>query len=181
MGLLAKYPGRAWAVAPAVLVAAFAGTATAQSLDACRQMQDPQARLACYDRLGPATALPPTDSPHVGGSRPVAPSAGTHAAPPVVTTPEQKFGAENVRQPAAAAAPRPQQIEALTAQVASVRQAGMGRIAVTLSNGQVWRQTETVRLDLSAGDTVTIERGALGSYNLLTGRTSRLYKVERTQ
>ncbi|ACJ01078.1 hypothetical protein [Rhodospirillum centenum] len=180
MGLLAKYPGRAWAAAPAVLVAAFAGTATAQSLDACRQMQDPQARLACYDRLGPATALPPAESPRVGGIRPTAPS-GTYAVPPAVASPEQKFGAENVRQPAGVAAPRPQEIEALTAQVASVRQAGMGRIAVTLSNGQVWRQTETVRLDLSAGDTVTIERGALGSYNLLTSRTSRLYKVERTQ
>lgn len=165
------------------LLLTAASPAGAQGLDACRQIQDPQARLACYDGVAgqPAAPFPGPDSPRVGASRPAAPGM---AAPPVAApSPEQKFGAESVRQPTAARAapPRPQQLEALTATVANVRQSGLGRVALTLDNGQVWQQTETVRLNLDAGDRVTIERGLLGSYNLVPAGGSRLFKVERVR
>jgi hypothetical protein len=44
------------------------------------------------------------------------------------------------------------------------------RFVATLDNGQVWSQTETnTRIDIRVGDTVTIRRGALGSYLLSDG------------
>lgn len=44
------------------------------------------------------------------------------------------------------------------------------RFVATLDNGQVWSQAETnTRIDIRVGDTVTIRRGALGSYLLSDG------------
>jgi hypothetical protein len=54
-----------------------------------------------------------------------------------------------------------------------------GRFVATLDNGQVWSQTETnTRIEVRVGDSVTIRRGALGSY-LLSNAAGLATRVKR--
>ncbi len=94
------------------------------------------------------------------------------------------FGGEQVRKPAteqASDAP----LEEISAHVASVSFNPYGRFTVTLDNGQVWRQiqadTGVARFRRKGGDSVTISRGMLGSYNLTLAGTVQLFKVTRVQ
>ena len=93
------------------------------------------------------------------------------------------FGAEAVRQPANPAAPQP--LQEITAHVTSANMNAFGRFTVVLDNGQIWRQldsdTGTARFGKTGGDTVTISRGMLGSYNLVVDGRAKLYKVKRVQ
>lgn len=152
------------AAAPALALALLlAGPAVAGAPDApaaavlaCTGVTDAVDRLACYDRTVPAL-------------RDAGRGEGASSA--------DDLGAERLARPDADgqdAAPR-----TLTARVAALRSTPTGRLRIDLDNGHVWVQTETVRLPLKEGDTVTIEPGVLGSYNLRTPRTPRLFKVER--
>ena len=58
-----------------------------------------------------------------------------------------------------------------------------GRFIVFLDNGQIWQQlegdTDRARFSKSKKDMVTISRGFLGSYNLVIGDHSGMFKVKR--
>ena len=57
-----------------------------------------------------------------------------------------------------------------------------GIFTVTLQNGQIWRQVnggDAPRARFHIGETVTIQPGVLGTYNLKTDDNSHPYKVER--
>jgi hypothetical protein len=56
----------------------------------------------------------------------------------------------------------------LTAVVSRVTERSDGTWVVTLDNGQVWAQVKRAYVPVKAGDTVRIERGALGSVYLFT-------------
>ena len=74
---------------------------------------------------------------------------------------EEEFGAK------APSAER-KNISSITAAVTAVERR-RGLLVVTLSNDQTWAQTEMdSRAEVRVGDTVTIRRGALGSYLLDT-------------
>ncbi|MEN9704514.1 MAG: hypothetical protein RLZZ393_393 [Pseudomonadota bacterium] len=54
-----------------------------------------------------------------------------------------------------------------TARITALQTTGSGMAVVTLDNGQQWRQQESVAyFPLAIGDTVRIEKGALGSFRL---------------
>ncbi len=54
-----------------------------------------------------------------------------------------------------------------TARIAALQMTGAGMAVITLDNGQVWRQQETMSyFPLAVGDTIRIEPGALGSFRL---------------
>jgi hypothetical protein len=56
-----------------------------------------------------------------------------------------------------------------SAVVTALERRGDERFLATLDNGQVWLQVETnTRAEVRVGDTVTVRRGALGSYLLST-------------
>lgn len=57
----------------------------------------------------------------------------------------------------------------ITAQVTTLRELSTGELLIELDNGQRWRTIpEDARLMLKVGDTVTISRGAFGSFRLAT-------------
>ncbi len=59
--------------------------------------------------------------------------------------------------------------ESITGTVAAVGRRPDGELSVTLENGQVWTQvTVDQRARVTAGDTVTIKKAALGSHLLVT-------------
>lgn len=126
----------------------------------CAKIDDPTARLACYDNnIRAAGATPRAVVP---GQMP-APQGG--GAPVAANTP-QGFGSEDVRGPQRFATPSGQ-LQEITARVSSVRPREPGIYAFTLEGGAEWLFAEGVSSAYRvprAGSTVEIDRGALGSF-----------------
>jgi len=160
---------------------------------------DKDQRLACYDQLSPQvkSALLTPPQGHEGPPTPEEQKSwfgfdlgnlfGT--APSRQTTPE-KFGSENLAPPPpkpgeAPPPPMPEPIDSIGAKVTEVAYTAFGKFIVFLDNGQVWRQVEGdadhAMFDKNGGDTVTISRGALGSYTLTIGDSAKTYKVKRVK
>jgi hypothetical protein len=136
------------------------------------------ARLACYDA---AFGRPEAPAGTRGGSPVVAaapamavtqpvPSSAPASAAALDANPAADFGlsqqAIRARDPEQAEKNDPEQI---TGTVAMVAYRPRGEMVVTLDNGQVWVQSQIDRkARLNDGDTVTIKKGALASYLLVT-------------
>ena len=143
----------------------------------CADIADSTLRLKCFDDAMPraknALAAPepaPKEASKsflewFGFSRPAAP----------VTKPEE-FGK---------APPEPAgELNEISSPVLEFAKTARGKAVFILENGQVWRQLDsdgTVVLDPPQGKTmkVTVERGALGSYNLTIEGRNGLIKVTR--
>ncbi len=112
----------------------------------------------------------------VGGAVVAAPSP-VPAADPLADfglTPAQQHSLDPER-PAEPRAP-----ESVTGTVAKVGYTASGKMAVTLENGQVWIQIDTGKPRVRGGDAVTIKRGALGSFLLVSpsGMATRVRRVK---
>jgi len=62
---------------------------------------------------------------------------------------------------------------ALLSSITAMRTVGQQKYAISLANGQVWRQEEAspISLFFRVGDNVRIEKGTLGSYHMSTDTT----------
>jgi hypothetical protein len=149
---------------------------------ACAAIDDPSARLACFDAAFPrpkhpaasaaaaaaAPAAPAVPAVPAAPAVPAVPAAAASmpAAPPASEA--EKFGL-SARQRAALEPQSERPPDFTTAIVRSVRRLPPGYLRIDLDNGQVWQQTETDALvQLRAGDRVKIRRAALGSFLLDT-------------
>jgi hypothetical protein len=139
-----------------------------ENLLACRKLPSESERVHCYDsqidRMSavaatPARATAPRNEPpaHVVSSQ-VASTGG--------------FGQETLP-PAARPKTSTQDEPALLSSITAMRPAGRATYAISLANGQIWRQEEAsdVSLFFRVGDGVRIEKGALGSYHMSTAAT----------
>jgi hypothetical protein len=127
----------------------------------CAHVRNDTDRLACYDQAF--------------GKPPASPAATSPA-------PHEQFGytekevARNTGQSAAPAAP-----DSVTAAIKSLDRRRDGKFVVTLDNTQVWAQSEfNSQADVQVGDAITVRRGALGSYLLVTkaGIGTRVKRVK---
>jgi len=117
----------------------------------CAQVRDNTERLACYDQA-------------FGHAADSVAAAATAAAPNEQFGFTEKELARNIGQSAPSAAP-----ESVTAAITSLVRRHDGKFVVTLDNAQVWAQSEfNSQADVEIGDSVTVRRGALGSYLLVT-------------
>ncbi len=143
---------------------ALAAASTQAADHPCAAVAAPDARLACYDR-----AFPPHDGATRGGA--------THDA---AGRSDFGFTAAEVRTRAAHSATSDEP-RAVAMTVVAVREEATGRFVATMDNGQVWAQTEAdSRVRPRAGHAVTIKRGVLGSYLLVTdkGVGTRVRRIE---
>ena len=127
----------------------------------CAHVRDDTDRLACYDQ---AFGKPPASA------------AATSPAPSEQFGFTEKEMAHNTRQSAAPAAP-----DSVTAAIKSLDRRLDGKFVVTLDNTQVWAQSEfNSQADVQVGDAITVRRGALGSYLLVTkaGIGTRVKRVK---
>ena len=151
------------------LLCCCAAAAWSAPTDDCRALADDARRLACYDQLFPRPPIP---------AQPATTQPGAGPQP----TPDPEFGLNEAQRRAAAGITKQAKInESISATVADLRQTSSGEFIVTLDNGQVWRQIE---LDSwsppKKGDRVTIRRGLLGSFLLITADhlTRRVSRVK---
>lgn len=151
----------------------------------CRILQDDRAWLECiYGAQQPMRArlgLPPASEVQQRLVPPATSSPAMAAAPQRMAPPPQAQPAPvphrhaSIMQILTGSAP-PVAVSVL----ASVQYDGENAFVATLQNGQVWRQVNGVgaKAPLKIGTRITITPGAMGSYNLKVGDTSRTYKVE---
>jgi len=127
----------------------------------CARIDDASARLACYDNnVRVDNANTPRNTVPGVSSRPQASIAPASAA--------AGFGHEAIRTPERFQTPAGE-IEELHARVRSVDQQGQGVYLLTLEDGAQWLFSETVDFSYRpprAGSSVSIDRGALGSFLL---------------
>ncbi|MCL1035570.1 hypothetical protein L2750_00160 [Shewanella submarina] len=154
---------------------AFASVET--QLTQCAAISDKLDRLICYDKL--AAAVGHSSSQPAVVSAPAKPAvapvpAAPVAAPVAVVSAEEQFGNENK-----AKRQQAEEIEKLYFEVASVDKDPYGRLQLTFSNGQKWKQTESRRFKVKAGQTVFIERAALGSFLMGMDDRNSTIRVKR--
>ncbi len=167
---------------------------------ACRDIADPTARLACFDRA--VGAAPSAGSRSATGTTgepvaPVAPAPAAHSSPaaasPAEATPvvdpaappmdaQQQFGLpeHTVTEREIEAGRRPAELKRLDAHIVGIAVAADQRLVFTLDDGQVWRQNGSEgELLAKQGDAVTIKRGLLGSFwmQLPSGRGCKVSRL----
>ena len=153
------------------------------SVAACLRVTDAGQRLACYDQsvaaLLPATIVAPPAAPVAAATPAIKAPPAAPAPPPVaaskaasavaaaapVAAPAPTFGQEQLsskqRPPADPAD------QTLHAKVTALRAPVPDTYRISLDNGQVWQQQESrLGFSLKVGDTVTLGKGAMGSYRL---------------
>lgn len=154
--------------------AAFAAEPSLDSARRCGAIADNFSRLACFDSLfrpAPGAAAAAPTAPATGAA-PVAAAAAvgaTAAAPGFADEALKKSNTE--RAAAAPAAPTD-----LFAKVVSTQEISRKRYRLTLDNGHVWQQEDTQPLtmpEVGVGDTVHIEKGVLGGYQMATYRNGK--------
>ncbi|WP_293646889.1 hypothetical protein [Thiolapillus sp.] len=136
----------------AVLLLLSSALQAASGWQNCRSISNDSERLACYDRY--ALAL------------------DKETAPP--TTEEQKaaFGLPQ-KSPA-------ENLHDISSRISKVETASRGKRILILENGQTWRQVgSSSQPRLAAGDTIVIEKGALGSFVLKKQGSNRSLRVKR--
>ena len=190
--LLASFPARAGANDDAIA-----------AIGKCAALNDNTARLVCYDKIAgrpttieTALRAPPAPPAQTAATPPASPKEeeswfgiadwfGSDKVSPAAQATPQQFGSENLPPPPAVpgASPPLVPLDQITATVSDFAYNPFGRFVVFLDNGQIWQQlqgdTGQARFSKHNKDQVTISRGMLGSYNLVIGDHSSVYKVKR--
>lgn len=140
----------------------------------CADVQDPTARLRCFDAAIPR-ARKTLEELRAAEKRGFLDWFGFGRPPKPVTRPED-FG----KPPAA----EPGEITQLTATVAEFAKTPRGKSIFILDNGQVWRQLDSDSDEVfepapGKAMKVTIEAGYLGGYNLSVEGRNGIIKVRR--
>lgn len=141
-----------------------------QAVVDCRKLPDPTERLTCYDAA--AAKL----------------DAAEQAGEVVVVDREQVREARraafgfNFQMPAFMTRDeKPEEIDRISATVKEARQDATGKWIIVLSDGAIWRQTDSKKLfrDPHAGSTVDIRTAALGSFFMKVDGQSQI-RVHRS-
>ena len=72
-------------------------------------------------------------------------------------------------------------LQTMTSEIVEIRKNAKGGLILTLSNKQVWQQSDGQTLFLDEGDRIIITRGALSAFYLTKDSKGRRYKFARVQ
>lgn len=132
----------------------------------CAKIDDPTARLACYDNNIRSAGGKPSSVPGVsprprGGGAPVVEGSGPEG-----------FGADSIKSEERFQSyeERGRGVDEISAKVTAVRERESGMYLVTIDGGAQWMFTESVGMSYRLprpGDTIEIERAALGGFLML--------------
>jgi len=165
-------------LSPASAQAQVADQVVLNIMRECAKIDDPTARLACYDNnirsagASPRAAVPGSPAVPQGGGAPVASNA------------PQGFGAESIRSTRRREADQLRQTAGeIRAVVSDVRERQPGIYLVTLEGGAQWLFSESMPSAYrppERGAAVEIQRGSLGSF-LLRFNNQQPVPVRRVQ
>jgi len=161
---------RAPALCIALIPACWASSAVGKSgTDICRAIANDARRLECFDKLYPPL-LPDSPASAPLATAATATVAGESVQPSKPRDAAHEFGLSAAQlQLQTAGKDQPRLITSISASVTDLQHGPNDRFVVVLDNGQVWRQIEVDSLAWPRmGETVTIRRGVLDSYMLIT-------------
>lgn len=164
-----------WLIAISVLATCQAVAATAsadvkQAVLACKQQSDNFARLHCYDQIAAQLSAQPITEV----TQPLATANLTQASiQPTAQMVEDDFGRTKTRPSA--------DLENIRSRVKTLTKSKLDKFVLTLENGQEWRQTDNYTINIKVGDTVVIEKAALGSFLLNVEGANRKIRVKRVE
>jgi hypothetical protein len=147
----------------------------------CADERDSLARLVCYDKIGKGIASKATRATLSADSKVQQQAASiTQSKAPVatakVTTKEDAFGKEHLKK---SAAEINNDISEIKLTIKSISKNVYDKMTLTFTNGQKWKQTDSVKYRLSAGNEVLLKKGTLGTVYLSKPGTSKTMKVKR--
>ena len=147
-----------------------------QQLVKCADTKDSLVRLVCYDNvvksLGKVTIKPDSSSVPIEQSPVKIESVVKNKKE--VTSVEDSFGREHIKKKGADKA-----LEQVVFTVKSLTVDGFKKKKIKFSNGQIWKQSDSVNLKLSAGDRVELSKGMLGVVYLKKLDRNKKIKVKR--
>ena len=154
----------------AIATPASAAMSALDAISVCSRIAKKDARLECYDQVARDAASGSLAAPAAVGA-----AAPNWAAPPPpqinapTSSAPKSFGSEQLRTPGNDPARGPDEIQA---QVTSATDNGLGQWRITLSDGAIWRMTESVPLfrPPAPQETVRIRHGSLGSFFMDVGK-----------
>jgi hypothetical protein len=158
--------GAAMAMSATPALAQVPESVTLNIMRECAKIDDPTARLACYDNNIRAAGANPHSIPGQmarpnGGGAVLAPNSPSGFGADDLKDPSRfhPYGNESARGP-----------EEITTHVAAVTEREPGVYLVTLDSGAQWLFAESTSRSYQPpkrGDTIRIEHGALGSYMMV--------------
>tara|TARA_R110000868_G_scaffold301150_5_gene561588 strand:- start:2595 stop:3122 length:528 start_codon:yes stop_codon:yes gene_type:complete len=139
----------------------------------CSEELNSTARLQCYDEL--SKSLKPAKE--VKAEQTVTSQQQVKTLPLQVELKKEPASVEGFGLPDK---PEPkEEIEKILAQVTNVDKDPFNKLIVSLDLGQIWQQIDDSRMRVREGDSVSLERGALGSFLLgVVGKSKRM-RVKR--
>lgn len=147
-------------------------------VEKCMSVDNDIARLLCYDALfgrvqaSPQEAVVPVPPP-VAMLPKTVPDNTPKAAPQPAPI-EEDFGAEQLSKKEDKA-----ELREIQETVSSVSENSRGLRTFILANGQHWRETESSRLRIKAGQEVVVKKGAFSAYYMKKPDSGRTVRVQR--
>lgn len=170
--LMTRFIAGSFAFLALTVPGAVPAEALGEELRVCRDLTDDQARLACYDAAVDRSRKSADPGPEPSTEK----TAGSAAS----LSQEDLFGKTSKEiERSVEEATGSEQIDSLSATVTRLRKFGYDKVLITLENGQLWKQIDASSLRLRVGDTVKIERAALGSFILRKPGNNRWMRVSR--
>lgn len=158
----------------------LSNTATAASLNSaikqCAAETNSLKRLVCFDKVAASIDNFPSTTIASAKTKNVA-QAKSQPAPQAKSTASTSKGNFGIEAKKAAESYEAQQ----DGVIAKIALNGRNEATITLTNGQVWQQTEMSKVRLQVNDAVVIKRGVLNSFTLKKKGKKRKMKVKRTK
>ncbi|MGL6013967.1 MAG: hypothetical protein ACRC0J_21065 [Shewanella oncorhynchi] len=161
-----------------MLVSVQANASIEQQLTQCATTADKLDRLICYDKLAESVKAG-TISTQVIPTTVATVAVPTTAAAIVATAPQAP--AAKIADDFGMEAKRVQEntVDKIYLEIQSIAEDAYGDIKVTFTNGQVWKQTDGRKYNVKQGETVYIEKAALGSFLMGTDDRNAKVRVKR--
>ncbi|RZV35487.1 MAG: hypothetical protein EX272_10525 [Chromatiales bacterium] len=142
---------------PILLLLAAPAFAVDEALTQCRQIEEIEERVKCYDKF-----------------------VDSQSASDAVPDAESLFGRDDAEAKRIVETTLAiEQIDHVEAVVTGVRKSATRKLLVTLDNGQVWRQLDNQTLRLKNGEWVIVRKASLNSFLLEKKSGSRSIRVKR--
>ncbi|MBI1675233.1 hypothetical protein L5M18_08890 [Shewanella sp. SM20] len=161
-----------------MLVSVQANASIEQQLTQCAATADKLDRLICYDKLAESVKADTISTQAIPATVATV-AVPTTAAAIVATAPQaptakiaDDFGMEAKRV-------QENTVDKIYLEIQSIAEDAYGDIKVTFTNGQVWKQTDGRKYNVKQGETVYIEKAALGSFLMGTDDRNAKVRVKR--
>ncbi|WP_394223095.1 hypothetical protein [Alteromonas gracilis] len=154
-----------------------------EAVEKCRKTEDSLKRLICYDgvakslnqydglneQLSQMKAYKPGSSAQVRTDANAQSQVSPQPAP--AAKPVNEFGLENKR--------NKKEVSEIALTITSIKKNLRDKYVISFSDDSVWQQTDGNYIKLEEGQSVTVERGFLGSFFLSVEGLNKRIKVKR--